>query len=85
MADVVPIRDGASFRPAEPCEEVIKFLAEYLEEARRGEITGVAISVVRPIGSVTTDWAPGTAEQLVMLAGVTVLKHKIVSAIQDAD
>ncbi len=84
MDRVVQIRPGTASYIPEACEDVVKFLEEYLEEARRGDITGVCIAIVRPMPrGVTTDWSPGRADQHSMLAAAALLNHRVCLEVAD--
>lgn len=74
---------GAVIRTNEPCQGVIAMLEEYLEEARRGEIVGLALSAIQGNGDVVTDWAPGRADRHFLVSGANILAHKLTTEVSN--
>jgi len=77
-AEIVPLT--AAYRSNEPEPTVVEMLEELLDQARRGEIAGLAAAWVNSNGGTTTNWASGRAEAAHMLASVTRLWRQVVQA-----
>lgn len=76
MAEVVALH-GAAVATYEPCSDVIDLLERYLEEARRGEISGIVLGVVAGNSSISTEWASGRADSHFMVAASSMLNHRL--------
>jgi len=54
---------------------VVEILEKYLNQARRGEITGLAAAIVRPNHTVATFWS-STEQGHAVLGAIAVLQHE---------
>lgn len=79
-----------SFRGAMPegsgvvADEIVEMLTDYLEQAKRGEVVGIALAGVRPSGRTFTGWlgsARGYRNEL--MSASTVLQHRMALAINE--
>lgn len=52
---------NAHLGTGEPCKDVIELLEKLLEEAKRGEITGIATALVFANNNVGHNWSSGCA------------------------
>jgi len=75
---VVSLR-GAAIPIPERHPDVVEELSRFLTEARDGNIVGVGLFVVRPNGHTTTSWV-GSADRHTMIAGVSILHHRMMKA-----
>lgn len=64
--------------PGEPVPSVVALLEKVLEQAKRGEITAVAIATVQPDGCAWNDWAH-KAEYYALLGSLARLQQRLVS------
>lgn len=56
MRDVVVPLYGAAPPSGEPDQEIVEMLERYLDQAKRGEIDGLAVALSRPNGNGLTEW-----------------------------
>jgi len=79
-----------SFRGAMPegsgvvADEIVEMLKDYLEQAKRGEVVGLALAGVRPSGRTFTIWlgsARGYRNEL--MSAATVLQFRMATAINE--
>lgn len=84
MAEVVSLHCG-SMATNEPCADVIDLLEQYLAEARRGEIIGIALAVVDGNNSLATQWCSGRADRHFVLAATVLLQDMVCRSITDAE
>lgn len=54
---------------------VVKILEKHLDQARRGEISGIAVALVRPNGTTSTFWS-STEHGHAVLGAIAVLQHE---------
>ena len=68
--DVVPIRPlPKGLAAGSPINDsVVALLEKYLEQARRGEINGIAVALSRPNGAINSFWSSTDAQHKVMAA-----------------
>lgn len=64
-----------------PERDVVRLLEELLEEAKRGEIAGFGVSLVKASGGLQTAYASGCADRHMMLSGASMLHHRMNVAI----
>lgn len=65
----------------ESCKDVIAFLESLLEQARAGEVIGIAYAFVRGNDAVANGWISGRADRHDMISGVSLLQYRIVSEV----
>lgn len=63
-------------RPAAISAEVVAVLEDYLQMAKRGEITAIAVAAVEPGGTVVHQ-ASASDQQVLLLGAVTRLLHRM--------
>lgn len=85
MSDnVIGLRDASYVPPGSPDPQLVSKLEGYLEQAKRGEIDGVAIAVSRPNGRVATDFNLGMeAATFRVVAATGLLHHDVCAAMND--
>lgn len=72
---VVALNSGAIV-PGEADKEIIEVLERYLAEAKRGEITGVALAVCRPNENIGTEWCGVCGAKFPLGYAVTLLQSR---------
>lgn len=80
MADILPLRDNVSSRLDN--SKVIELLEKTLGEARRGEVSAVAICIVRPGGNLANDWQSCDDNAFHLLAALNYLEYDMIMASQ---
>lgn len=60
--------------------EIVDFLSELLAEAKRGEITALAVAKVDGGGIPQTAWHGGVADRNLLVASATYLQHRLVES-----
>lgn len=80
MSNIVSLDKGA-LPPGEPDQEIIEILERYLSEARRGEITAVAIAVARPNEYTATQWCGASGTKFQLGHAISLLNHRYYQAI----
>jgi hypothetical protein len=64
--------------PGEVNEDVISMLERYLERARSGEVTSVAIGIVHSNATrIGTEWSAAIGESFMLIAAVATLNARI--------
>lgn len=76
MKKVISINGGVIH--GEPNPKVVALLEEVLEQARKGEITAVAIATLAPDGCADSNWAH-QAEYFSLIGAVARLQHRLLS------
>lgn len=70
---------GAIPAAGEPVADVVEYLEFLLKEAKRGGITGIATAWIGAAHGIHTQWC-GVADSHAMVAGVTMLQHRVLAA-----
>jgi hypothetical protein len=69
-------------RPAEVCASVVETLEEVLAEARAGDITAVAIAIVRPNGAINSTTSE-TDDVGTLLGAITLMQGRVTRECDD--
>lgn len=80
MADILSI-DGRT-RPSVLREEIVDCLSRWLESAKRGELTSLAMAAVHSDGD-TMICVPPTDEFSKILGAVTMLQHDMLNNVEE--
>ena len=83
MADVVGLRDDKYTAPGKAYPAVVAKLEGYLEQARRGEIDGIALAISRPNGRVVTDYNLGPEPATFRVVAAVTLMHSDMCAVMN--
>ena len=83
MGDVVGLHDARFQHPSEANRTVVAKLEGYLEQARKGEIDGLALAFSRPNGRVGTDYYLGPDTATFRVVAATTLLHSDLCAVMN--
>lgn len=86
MSKVVGLRGAIPLEASkEPDADVVKFIDALMQEALSGQLRGIAIVTIDTIGSISTDWSAHGVERHLMLAGASILNHRICAMCAEDD
>lgn len=83
MSNVVAF--GKSVPPGEPHADLVQTLEELLEEAKSGELRGLAYCTVRVNSVVGTGWDGADGTRYPLGAALLILHNRYAAALQDPE
>lgn len=76
---IVPLH-GGPVATGHSHPDVVELLEALLEEAKRGEVAGVAIAVVDGGDSLRTEWAQGNSSTSRLVGAIALMQYRISKA-----
>lgn len=83
-ANVEPLF-GVSALPAGVDDDVSDLMGDLTDQMRRGEISALAVVVVRPNRDVEHLWAAGNAPHNLLMAGAARLQYRLCAIVAEED
>jgi hypothetical protein len=83
-AEIRPLHGVAAIPTREGVKDVREAICRLVREHRRGEISGLAVAVIRPNRDYEIGWASGCASHTTMVAATARLAYRV-NAATDGD
>lgn len=80
-AEVVAVHGGRD--PSKPYDDLVKDLEELLEEAKRGDLIGMAYCTVRSNNDIGSGWAGAAGTKHQLSSGILCLSNRYAHALVD--